>query len=311
MLALVKPKWWRFESTIRQALSALSAVFTLENLVQGYYAQAHDSTLSQILSPPLLRWSAIQNQAEVAIMFAKWTILVVINVILIRTFLRIRKDPMNDVKKVRRKRTIITVLLLCVAVYVVTYLPTVVYKILEIASRPPYCTFNFTTRDKERGQPFVFMAVLTNYFLNFLLYYLAWPKFRSKLRTLLAKVFCCHQRGTPTTPRTLVRSASGGTTSATTSATTRGTTGGTTGATTGATIGGTTSGTTSGTTGGTTGGTASGTTGGTTGGTTSGTTGGTTGGTTSGTTGGTISGMTGGTISGTTGGTIGGTTSHL
>lgn len=83
-----------------------------------------------------------------------------------------------------QNRTSTIFLFACVILYLCTQFPNVVYKCLEIASTPPYCSYDFDLRSKETARPFIYVSVMANYSLNFFVYCALCKKFRIQLRWL-------------------------------------------------------------------------------------------------------------------------------
>ncbi|OQV25382.1 hypothetical protein BV898_01060 [Hypsibius exemplaris] len=228
LIAIARPFEYRHRLTVRRAIYIelgvlfLASICALENLVVGYYFLAHDdgvSTKTRILTPGLLEWDRIQNQAEVGITLAKWVILTILNVCLIIVISRHNKirdsilvqtemagvsqstpNKSSAVHPARRHSTY--VLMCCSGLYFVTQFPNVIYKILEVASRPPYCSYNFTYKAKMTARPIVYVILLSNYSVNFLLYCLLWRKFREQLRYLLFRTLEKTGLSTPSTALT-------------------------------------------------------------------------------------------------------------
>ena len=160
------------------------------------------------------------NLLQVGITIGKWVILAILNIVLIVVIARhnlIRKtifehagspgDSAKSVHPARRHSTY--VLMACVAVYFVTQFPNVVFKILLIASQPPYCSYDFTARKQMAARPPIFMCLLANYSLNFLLYCLIWKKFRTQLRYLTHRTLALSGLSGPSTAITSVEGTPG------------------------------------------------------------------------------------------------------
>ncbi|OWA52344.1 hypothetical protein BV898_16799 [Hypsibius exemplaris] len=197
------------------AILFLAAICSLENLVAWYYLIAHDdgkSTKDEIFPQSLRTWNQIQNEAEVAIIIGKWIILTVLNLALVTFITRnkiIRKSILSHCAEVmpsptatlasflnatRRRSTY--VLISCSAIYFVTQFPNVVYKILEIASSPPYCRYNLTEAASQKALPIINVIFFSNYSVNFILYCLVWRKFREQLRCMFYRII--GKNGAPT-----------------------------------------------------------------------------------------------------------------
>ncbi|OWA54287.1 hypothetical protein BV898_18695 [Hypsibius exemplaris] len=197
------------------AILFLAAVCSLENLVDRYYFIAHDdgkSTKDEILPQSLRTWDQIQNEAEVVIIIGKWIILTVLNLALVTFITRnkiIRKSILSHhadlipsptatlasfLDATRRRST--HVLISCSVIYFLTQFPNVVYKILEIASNPPYCSYNLTEAASQRVLPIINVIFFSNYSVNFILYCLVWKKFREQLRCVFYRII--GNNGAPT-----------------------------------------------------------------------------------------------------------------
>ncbi|OQV13807.1 hypothetical protein BV898_12026 [Hypsibius exemplaris] len=210
LFAIAKPLQYRSRLTISRAVSIelavvfLAALSTLQNMVDWYYFMANDDGVSKwsaIIPPSLRRWKEIQEQAEISITIGKWIALTVINITLIIIITRhnmTRKDLLShypagftakavapSVHPAKRRST--HVLIGCSALYFVTQFPNVVYKILEVASRPPYCSYNFTPTTSQNARPIISIILLSNYSANFILYCLMWSKFRHQLHYLVCR----------------------------------------------------------------------------------------------------------------------------
>ncbi|OQV23272.1 hypothetical protein BV898_02724 [Hypsibius exemplaris] len=53
-------------------------------------------------------------------------------------------------------------LICCSVIYCITQLPNVIYKILEVSSKPPYCSYNLTFAAGQGAQPIVNVILWSN-----------------------------------------------------------------------------------------------------------------------------------------------------
>ena len=123
---------------------------------------------------------------QVGLIIAKWLFLATVNICLIVILFRYRdqaakltKTQSNTAAKDFRSSNLI--LISSILLYFVCYAPTVIIKILDIASRPPFCTYNLRPDVAFNAEPIVTLILLCNYSLNCVIYVLVSRRFQARI----------------------------------------------------------------------------------------------------------------------------------
>lgn len=93
-----------------------------------------------------------------------------------------------------RRSNSYAILLACVTLYTITQLPNVLYKILQVASRPPYCSYKMSPASDAAARPVVTILLYTNYTVNFVVYCFVSSNFRRSLSTIVLHLKRKHGR---------------------------------------------------------------------------------------------------------------------
>ncbi|OQV25384.1 hypothetical protein BV898_01062 [Hypsibius exemplaris] len=201
VLAFVKPKWLHFQLSVRQGVClevcilTLCAIFSLERLVfWNHLLLVYDDGQGTLLA--LRQWEMVQDLAEVVMFTAKWMFLVISNIVL-ACYLVSRPRISNFEKLHGDLRVLASVAVLFSVLYSISQLPNFVYKVLVMISRPPYCVYNLHERVRSNARPFVHMALLTNYSINFAVFCLVWAHNRHQLQSLFGSSSAGLARSTP------------------------------------------------------------------------------------------------------------------
>lgn len=122
---------------------------------------------------------------------AKWVLILMTNVALIIFLRRYRSRGKQLQSVIAPTQESVTnqmyinnanrILVGCVTLYTICMFPQIVYTCLKVASRPPYCSYNFPENAQRAARPFTQTIWLTNYATSFLLYCGVSRKFRRKV----------------------------------------------------------------------------------------------------------------------------------
>lgn len=122
---------------------------------------------------------------QVGLRIGEWLTVVIVDVILIVVIYRYFRAAPTQPGTIQsisiRSRSSYPIIIVSVFSYTLTQFPNLIYRILQTASRPPYCSYNFTSKEDAAARPIVLMLFLTNYAINFILYCAVSAKFRAQL----------------------------------------------------------------------------------------------------------------------------------
>ncbi|GAU88223.1 hypothetical protein RvY_00963 [Ramazzottius varieornatus] len=151
----------------------------------------------------LTNWSFYQTIAEVAMTCAKFGLLLVLNISLIAIVVQQRRQARTFLtscpqtsfsRRHSKEKTGRNLLIGCLVVYFVTHLPALVYQCLRLVSSAPYCLYFLPINTGMLARPVIRIVLLSNYSINFLLYFALSKKFREELRQSIARFRKCRCR---------------------------------------------------------------------------------------------------------------------
>ncbi|XP_055347776.1 probable G-protein coupled receptor B0563.6 [Paramacrobiotus metropolitanus] len=199
LLAISRPltfKWVQRATTARIVIVLLllfSIVFNSGNLVSNWYLWRYQLTPAA-LPIWLKHWAETQNVAEVVISFLKFFGLLGINVLVINALRRQQRSDIGQQRvaqaktSVKRSKSCNYLLLGSVFLYLITVIPVLIFKFLELADT--FQVYNFDESARLFVNPFCDVAMLTNYSVNFFLYLTVSEKYRAQFMRIFGGVMC-------------------------------------------------------------------------------------------------------------------------
>ncbi|OQV13527.1 hypothetical protein BV898_12273 [Hypsibius exemplaris] len=207
LYATIRPLQFRTARSIRRAIYlelvvvVLAVLYSLEYLISWYYALQHSPDLelqdlaaeAQYLTPGLLRWYNVQNEADVAIQIGNWIAIFTIDcclLIVLHRHLKTRKTLFHAPGRApaasrgsQGSGSALRLVIACSALYVFTMALPITCNILIIAKEPPHCSYYITTKTLDLLSGLGTMSLLVNYSAGIFLYCLTWKRFRERIKS--------------------------------------------------------------------------------------------------------------------------------
>ncbi|XP_055344719.1 uncharacterized protein LOC129592656 [Paramacrobiotus metropolitanus] len=202
LLAVIRPfgfKWLQRPLTARIIiiiLFVLAAMFAVCNF--PYWLEINrvkDGKRTRKYWPKYLKeWYPIQEMAELIMCLSKFFGLLLINLILIAAIKRQQNSEIGKMRAAQRAnsdkkyRNSNVLLLSSVALYLISWFPSVVYKCMEISDIYHMYNFDYTAKMVATA-PCQIMSFLY-YSVNFFLYLTVSKKYRMEFARIFAPIFC-------------------------------------------------------------------------------------------------------------------------